>query len=116
MEELQKPIETLEELQNICVLGLPLYVVTYEARKPGHLYSPWMLRDASVIQGKDGPELGSPAIVHRHVKIWGIKDAPEYGDIPFARGISHLFSTEEDASAWYSHLKEQLQQKKTLRI
>lgn len=106
-----EPITNLQELQNICILGLPLWVVTKECGRTPTIYSPWMLKDASIIQGKEGPELGSPIITHRHVKIWGIKDALESGTTVFVKGISNLFTTEEDAAAWYLHHKNLIRKK-----
>lgn len=109
MKSLER-IKTLEELQNICVLGIDVWVLS---ARLSHIrirafHDPWKLKNPELKSGEFGPELGSIIIQHQHVKIWGIEDAPEKGNIPYANPVSYLFNSKEEAEIWSTHLKEQL--------
>ena len=93
-----EPITSYEELQNVIVLGLDLWVLNnFKVNNPN--LAEWKLKKPQLTEGKWGPMLGTNLIKPSYLICWGIKDAPRNPEGPIKERF-FLFHTKEDAISW----------------
>jgi len=88
-----------EELQNIIVLGLDVWVLTKS--RDGHV-EVWCLKKPQLSMGDRGPMLGSATIKDEYLPRWGVIDSECHHSVhTYGYPMLKLFSTREDAYEWH---------------